>query len=177
MGGAVGFPDSFVLRGGKLYTQLGNAVCVPVVRAIAEQILAAVEGVAVEGAADKGAADEAGRAAAAAAAASAAAAAAPAPLPGLCACEASLSLSAINLLRGVTPPAQPPPPTGAVPADYGRYGAETPSERFARVLARPPERLFCMECVCTYSLAATAEAEGERRGCVATATCVLSKGR
>ena len=50
------------------------------------------------------------------------------------------------------PPAQPPPPTGAVPADYGRYCAETPSERFARVLARPPERLFCMECVCTYSL-------------------------
>ena len=64
-------------------------------------------------------------------------------------CEAFLSVAAINLLRGVTPPCEGPDAAGA---DYGRYGAETPAERYARVLSRPADKLFCMECVRAYAL-------------------------
>ena len=54
----------------------------------------------------------------------------------------------------MTPPLAPPPPGAPLPAEYGRYGAEEPAERLSRVVARPPDALFCMECVATYRLEA-----------------------
>ena len=139
-----GFPDSFdvdfevprSLRGagkgrggGRLYLQLGNAVCPGVVQQVGAEILRALE-------VGAGGGDPA------------------APPAAACGCERFLSPSAINLLRGVTPPLAPPPPGAPLPAEYGRYGAEEPAERLSRVVARPPDALFCMECVATYRLEA-----------------------
>ena len=50
-----------------------------------------------------------------------------------------------------------------LPVDYGRYGAELPARRYERVLARPPDALFCMECVRTYSLRASSTEESPRK--------------
>ena len=81
-------------------------------------------------------------------------------------CESFLSVAAINLLRGVTPPHDAPAATTAATTatsaaattteDYGRYGAEEPAQRYERVLQRPADALFCMQCVSTYSLSACA---------------------
>ena len=127
-----------------------SAVCPPLVRAVAAQLLAALA--TAEGATAEAAAPPAAPSAAAPVAA-------PPPPPGCgsaaggCTggerCEAFLSVAAINLLRGVTPPCEGPDAAGA---DYGRYGAETPAERYARVLSRPADKLFCMECVRAYAL-------------------------
>lgn len=73
-------------------------------------------------------------------------------------CEDFLSTSAINLLRGVTPPAACVEQTSSSQsadvdqAEYGRYGDEELTERRARVRARPTASLFCMSCRETYSL-------------------------
>ena len=69
-------------------------------------------------------------------------------------CEAFLSVAAINLLRGVTPPHDAP--GAAATEEYGRYGAEEPAQRYERVLHRPADALFCMQCATTYSLSASA---------------------
>ena len=68
---------------------------------------------------------------------------------GMACCEAFLSAAAINLLRGVTPPVGGHAPLSQ---EYGRYGSETAAERYARVVARPVDSLFCMECRQSYSL-------------------------
>ena len=132
-----GFPDSFVFCGGKQYTQIGNAVCPPLVQAIAAAIIAALPD------------------------APSPAAGGEAP-PPLAACTRDgdnarcLTAAAVNLLRGVTPPLDAPPAGGAsaaqCAASYGRYGDEAAELRRQRVAARPPGALFCMACVETYAL-------------------------
>ena len=130
-----GFPDGFVFCGGKQYTQIGNAVCPPLVQAIAAAIIAALPD------APSVAAGEA------------------TPRIAACTCDGDharcLTAAAVNLLRGVTPPLDAPPATASAklcPASYGRYGDEAPELRRRRVAARPPGALFCMACVETYAL-------------------------
>ena len=127
--------------------QLGNAVCPPVVHAVAKRLLIALAAgdpppsTAESGGVGHGTmARDDGK-----------------PGSGDCGgercderCEAFLSAAAINLLRGVTPPRDAP----AAAKDYGRYGAEEPAERYERVLHRPVDELFCMECASMYRLSA-----------------------
>ena len=81
-------------------------------------------------------------------------------------CEAFLSIAAINLLRGVTPPHDAP--AAAAAEEYGRYGAEEPAQRYERVLRRPADALFCMQCATTYSLSASASLPTPHGAAVAT---------
>ena len=137
-----GFPEGFVLEGPKLYSQLGNAVCPLLVRALGRCVLRALDG---EGGMPHAPPDAADGAAA----------------PVGRACEEGLCAAAINLLRGVTPPmavghagamsAKTPEPGSQA---YGRYGHEVPSERARRVRERPPDRLFCLHCEEVYSMEA-----------------------
>ena len=75
-------------------------------------------------------------------------------------------LVSINLLRGVTPPHDAP--AAAAAEEYGRYGAEEPAQRYERVLRRPADALFCMQCASTYSLAASASLPTPHGGAAAT---------
>jgi len=142
-----GFPEGFVLEGPKLYTQLGNAVCPLLVRALGRCVLRALDG---EGGMPRAPPDAADAPEADGAAA-----------PVGRACEEGLCAAAINLLRGVTPP-MAVGPAGAMSAKtpepgaqaYGRYGHEAPSERARRVRERPPDRLFCLHCEEVYSMEA-----------------------
>ena len=160
-----GFPDWFALEGGKLYVQLGNAVCPLLVRAVAERLLAALAAAASPSQPPAAAGEPGGGADGAVAVAAAAEKATEVPA-GHLRCECFLSVAAINLLRGVTPPhnyaaveAAAAEPGGALSEDYGRYGAEEPAERYSRVLNRPADALFEMESVRTYSLTAQPDSE------------------
>ena len=162
-----GFPDSYRLEGAKQYHQLGNAVNPLLVKAVGESILRALDGDAGVAGGDSASAGETGGGAG--------------KRQRLLRveeessqrCEDFLCASAINLLRGVTPPAgekpPPPPPDAAVggtaetvtgtEGGYGRYGEEDMAERRRRVECRPANRLFCMRCVQVYSLEGKAQTD------------------
>ena len=162
-----GFPDTYILEGAKQYHQLGNAVNPLLVRAVGECIVAALDG-------DHGSVPancDWGRGGAPSASKRARLDTASSEHGGgtcgtLRRCEDFLCASAINLLRGVTPPLEPSPSetttqhaeestTPAVKTSgYGRYGDESMDERRRRVELRKPDALFCMRCVETYSLVA-----------------------
>ncbi|KAL1504619.1 hypothetical protein AB1Y20_008402 [Prymnesium parvum] len=119
-----GFPDSLELCGAKLYKQIGNAVCPPLVEVIGRQILLALD---IAPALPDGT-DHDRRP-----------------------CESFLSAAAINVLRSVTPPDEG---EASEQSEYGRYAAESAEERLARVCRRSPDKLFCSACAATYSLTA-----------------------
>ena len=167
----VGFPDSYILAGGKVYHQLGNAVCPPLVHAVAKQMLAAMgirahdaEEVMAEKASEEVVAE--GEAAAAVvaegevaeevAAEEAAAEEAVAEDEGSCECESFLTTSSVSVLRSVCAPHNHMEVEArckeAWPSDYASYRAESAPERLQKVLTRSQDSLFCRECHETYHL-------------------------
>lgn len=142
------------------YVQIGNAVNPLLVRAVGESILVAL------GEGSSGAAgDTAGGASGGGSTGGE-----PSQQPACVPCEKLLCTSGINLLRGVTPPLEAPPPhneaagsTDAAAEGFGRYGEESMEERRRRVISRAPDALFCMRCVQTYTLAAGTGAGAKRK--------------
>ena len=142
-----GFPESFKLEGERLYVQVGNAVCAPLIEAIGKQVLEALGRREHEREAPKEAiasptkeTDEGDRGGGRAGGGG-----------STSRCETFLSPSAINLLRGITPP----PEIWATDAQLNRYGEESPQQRYERVLSRPSAALFCEKCGVSYSLQAS----------------------
>ena len=137
----MGFPEAYRLTGGKLYAQLGNAVCPQIVHAVARAMLVAMGrltggGAVAPGVADSGDGDVEGN--------------------GERICESFLTAGSVNVLRSVVAPHEHAEVERRArclwPSSYASYRSETLDERLATVINRPVDALFCRECHATYRL-------------------------
>ena len=131
-----GFPDTFILRGGKQYTQLGNAVSPPMVAAIANEVVRVIEASAKETVAEAEMETEMETEMATATSRR---------CDGDC-----LTVAAINLLRGIVAPLDDGADASSSAA-RGRYGDESAARRRERVHERDGSTLWCMRCSVAYS--------------------------
>ena len=141
----MGFPSDYTLEGGKLYHQLGNAVCPPVVHAVAKCILQAIgklptlPATPTPGSTGRDTDENQGQ--------------------DLRSCESFLTAATVNVLRSVTAPHNhlevEACERGEWPEGYASYRSESPAQRLLSVVARPKDALFCRECQSTYQLRAS----------------------